>query len=103
VTQYRLTPRARCGVGEILGYVEREFGAGVAADTLERIVAAFDLIAACPAIGHLREDITRDRSIRFSPVGPSLIAYRSGGPGQVEVLFVERGERDWERMLDEEP
>ena len=97
---FRLTPRARRGVAELLDYVEREFGSRVAEEALERIAAALDTIAANPAIGRVREDITPDRSMRFLPVGPSLIAYRQGETGEVEVLFVERGERDWERLLD---
>jgi hypothetical protein len=34
------------------------------------------------------------------PVGPTLIAYRPN-PEWVEVLFVERCEVDWERILGE--
>jgi len=102
VAQFWLTPRARSGLAEILEYAAREFGPRVASDFLERIVDAFDTIAANPGIGRVREDITLDRSIRFFVTGPSLIAYRRGENGDVELLFLEPGERDWERLLDRE-
>jgi toxin ParE1/3/4 len=98
VSRYRLTPRARKGLEEILTYVADEFGARVAEAVLERHVAAFERLAESPGIGHVREDITKDAAVRFWPVGPSLVAYR-GGPDGVEILFVERGERDWGRIL----
>jgi plasmid stabilization system protein ParE len=70
---YRLTPRAQQG--------------------LERL-------AANPGIGHRREDLTLNKSVRFWSVGPTLIAYRSEH-SPIEVLFIERGEVDWERLLIE--
>jgi plasmid stabilization system protein ParE len=46
----------------------------------------------------VRADLTKDPRIRFWAVGPSLIAYRSVADA-VEILFVERGDRDWRRLL----
>lgn len=97
----RLTPRARHGLAEILDYVEREFGAEVAEAVLERFASAFDSIARNPSIGALRPEITDDVTIRFWTVAPSLLAYRRLGD-VVEVLFIERGERDWARLLDQD-
>lgn len=95
---YRLTPRAEQGLLRIVLHVEDHFGQAVTARVLADIEAAFDLLAANPGVGHLREDITPDDSIRFWPVGPTLIAYRHR-VSPIEVLFVERGERDWTRLL----
>jgi plasmid stabilization system protein ParE len=101
VVSYRLTPRARDGLAEILDYTEREFGVAVAQGVLDRIASAFDTIARNPNIGALRPDITDDVTIRFWTVAPSLLAYRRLGD-VVEILFIERGERDWARVLRED-
>ena len=96
---YRLTPKARDGLREILEYVEAHFGTTTAEEVLERLLSAFELLAANPGAGHRRDDLTDDMRIRFWSVGPTLIAYRDGSRDSVEVLIVERGERDWERLL----
>lgn len=102
MASYRLTPKAREGFRDILAYVDKRFGAQVAERVLDRLVAAFEFIAESPGTGHRREDLTQDERIRFWSVGPTLIAYRPGSQDPVEILFVERGERDWERLLEEE-
>lgn len=50
-------------------------------------------------MGHRRGDLTDDEGILFWAAGPTLIAYRSLRSG-VLVLFLERGELDWDRMLE---
>ncbi|MEE9394834.1 MAG: type II toxin-antitoxin system RelE/ParE family toxin [Planctomycetota bacterium] len=101
MARYRLTPQARTGFRNILEYVERDFGVRVAERVLDRIESAFELLAESPGIGHSREDLTTDDRIQFWTVGPTLIAYRPG-IDIVEILIVERGERDWERLLETE-
>jgi plasmid stabilization system protein ParE len=59
---------------------------------------ALELLAAQPGSGHFRSDLTSDRTIRFWSVGPTLIAYRVR-PGRIEILLIERGDRDWRRLL----
>ena len=97
---YRLTPRAKHGLQGIVLYVEDEFGSDVADRVLEKIVEAFEWLAAHSESGHTREDLTTRTEVRFWSVGPTLLAYRGGASG-IEVLFVERGEVDWEKMLRE--
>ena len=82
----------------ILDYVEGRFGVGVAERVLTRLVAALALLAEHPGVGHRREDITKDEHVKFWSVGPTLIAYRVV-PSGLQVLFVERAERDWEKLL----
>jgi len=101
VAGYRLTPCARNGLRRVLEYVDLRFGVLVAERVLEQLVSAFECIAETPGIGHRREDLTLDDRIRFWPVGPSLIAYRIRAAEPVEILFVERGERDWRQVLQE--
>lgn len=91
---YRLTPRAREGLRRLVFHVGENFGTAVGERVLTELEQAFDLLAGRPGVGHTREDITRDERVRFWPVGPTLIAYRSDPEG-LEVLFVERGEVDW--------
>ena len=96
---YRLTPRARDEVRAVLEYVDQHFGVLVAERVFEQLVSTFERFAESPGIGHHREDLTRDDQIRFWSVGPSLIAYRARTVSTVEILIVERGERDWEQVL----
>ncbi len=98
---YRLTPQARIGFRNILEYVEDRFGVRVAERVLDKLEAAFDMLAESPGIGHSREDLTADEQVQFWSVGPTLIAYRRAAD-IIEVLFVERGERDWERLLEKD-
>jgi len=95
---YRLTPRAAEGFRRIVYYVDEHFGAAVAERVVDELARAFEKLAANPGIGHRREDLTRDEEVRFCTVGPTLIAYRERTKW-IEVLFVERGELDWENLL----
>lgn len=100
---YRLTPTARAGFQAILDYAEDTFGWEVAERVAGNLERAFVLLAENPSAGHARKDLTTDPRTRFWSVGPTLIAYRSGSPG-IEVLFVARGELDWEsRMFGGDP
>jgi plasmid stabilization system protein ParE len=99
VARYEFTRRARIGFRNILEYVEARFGPRVAGRVLDELVAAFELLVESPGIGHQRDDLTKDERIRFWSVGPTLIAYRATADS-IEILFVERGERDWEQLLD---
>jgi plasmid stabilization system protein ParE len=78
--------------------VEDRFGARIADRVTDDIARAFEQLAAMPAIGHQRNELTADDSIRFWSVGPTLIAYHSVG-SHIEILFVERGGTDWKRLL----
>jgi toxin ParE1/3/4 len=95
---YRFTPNARRGFREVVAYVEENFGSAIADRVITELEKAFELLAAHPDAGHARTDITRDDSVLFWSVGPTLIAYRES-PNGVEILFIERGELDWERLL----
>ena len=102
MARFRLTPNAREGLFRLIESVDQRFGARVAERVLDQFAGAFDRIGETPGIGHRREDLTEDDRIRFWSVGPSLIAYRIRPNAPVEVLFVERGERDWESILEQQ-
>lgn len=95
---YRLTPRAAEGFRRVAHYVDEHFGSVVAERVVDELERAFEQLAANPGMGHRREDLTADEEVRFWSAGPTLIAYRER-PERLEVLFVERGELDWERLL----
>lgn len=97
---YVLTPRARDGLLGILREVERDFGAAHALRVLDRIVGGIVLLTQHPAAGHIRADLHRDPRVRFWTVTPSLIAYRVAADGTVEILMIERAERDWPQLLE---
>ena len=78
--------------------MEERFGPEVADRVVQELETAFEQLAANPDIGHRREDLTPDDRVLFWSVGPTLVAYRAQ-PEWVEILFVERGELDWERLL----
>lgn len=98
MTDYRLTPQASRGLRVVLADVEDRFGTGLARRVLERLVRTFELLAEQPGLGHARPDLTSDSRVRFWAVGPNLIAYRSMQES-LENLIVERGARDWTRLL----
>ena len=99
MAELRLTPTARSGLRRTLEYVAHNFGEAVAEDVLDLLVAAFDRISLDPGVGHRRTDLTTEQTIRFWTVDPTLIAYRVASDSIVEVLAVERGERDWRELL----
>ncbi len=72
----------------------------VAERALTDISSAFEQLAKNPGIGHLREDLTPHRHIKFWSVGPSLIAYRNAEK-YIEILFIERATRDWKLLMEE--
>jgi plasmid stabilization system protein ParE len=98
---YRLTPKAQEGFLRIAEHVHARFGLEVVERVLDRLERAFELLASSPEAGHLREDLTDSPGVRFWAVGPTLIAYRAKGD-LVEILFVERGELDWQRFIQRE-
>lgn len=98
---YWLTPQARTGFQNIVDCVEDRFGARAAERVLDRLLDTFERLAESPGIGQHREDLTSDDRIRFWSVGPTLIAYRSVGDS-IQILIIERGERDWEQLMKRE-
>lgn len=66
---------------------------------MARIDAAIAMLARFPKLGHTRQDLGVDSSIRFWSVGATFIAYTYGA-GILRIVLVERGERDWTALLD---
>jgi plasmid stabilization system protein ParE len=96
---YILTERARTGLSAIASYLCIRFDTDVAIATVDKTEKACQKLAHNPGLGHRREDITSDDSVRFWPVGPGLLAYQPTEDGIV-VLFIERGDKDWKRLFE---
>jgi plasmid stabilization system protein ParE len=97
----RLSARAAAGYQIVALQAEEQFGPEVADRVRAELLHALFRLADMPAIGHPRPDLTPDPTMRFWSVGPTLIAYRPSHDG-IEVLLVERAERDWSQLLEEE-
>ncbi len=83
----------------MLGVLER-FGGETLERAKVRITQALDRLATFPGIGHRRPDLSREPSHRFWLLGPTLIAYRQVGSRLIEVILIERAERNWQRLLE---
>lgn len=95
---YRLTPKAAEGLWRIVQFVAERFDQDIAERVLDQLEEAFERLAEHPGIGHRRTDLTAEADVRFWSVGPTVIAFRER-PGCIEVLCVEPGQRDWEKLL----
>jgi plasmid stabilization system protein ParE len=97
----RLSARAEAGYQGALLQAQEQFGLEVAERVRAELLHALDRLAEFPDIGHQRPDLTYDPTMRFWSVGPTLIAYRPSLDG-IEIFLVERAERDWGHLLEEE-
>ena len=96
--RYFLTPAAKTDLVEIYEYIHHDKPMA-AARVMARIRDAIRRLAETPGMGHRREDLTDDDSLRFWPIYSFLIVYRlSKGP--IQVLRVVHGARDVSRILD---
>jgi len=100
--RYRFTDEAEAGFIRIACDVRDRFGLSVSRTVARDLERAFQLIAAQPGIGHRRDDLTSNEHLRFWQQGQTLIAYHRVEFG-VEILFVERSERNWGDLLAEQP
>jgi len=80
---------------------EERFGPVIADRVRGQLRQAVRRLAAFPGIGHRRSDLTQDPAYRFWLLGPTLIAYRQVASNHIEVILIERAERNWTRLLDE--
>ncbi len=87
---------ARRDLDVIWNYIARD-SLDAAQRWIQTIQTQVNLLAASPAIGHSRRDLT-DRDLLFLPSGSYLIIY-SIEPGRVRVLAVIHGARDVASLL----
>jgi len=87
------SPAAKEDLLEIVDYI-----AGRSPDAAERLrdrfLAAVEMLARRPALGHVRHDLVRpELNVRFWPVRRYLIIYRPG-PHGIQVVRIPSGYRD---------
>jgi len=97
MSRYFLASAAESDLDSIWEYIAR--GSMDAADRwIEKLFEAFEILAANPAIGHTREDLTAV-PVLFWPVGSYLILYRTQ-PERIEIVAVTQGARDIPSFLE---
>lgn len=77
MSRFRFSEKAAEDLEQIDDYLSAEAGDDVAEQVVARILAACDLLATQPGMGHRREDLTED-NVRFWPVYFYLIVYLRG-------------------------
>ena len=90
-------PEARTDLEELLDYIADD-SVDAALRVHSRFVEVFELLAANPGVGHLREDLT-SRPIRFFPVYSYLVIYLAG-TNPVQIVRVLGGAQDVEAILE---
>lgn len=101
VVSYTFTPSAFADLLEIREYLLREGGPAAADRVRLALQAACDRLARTPGIGHIRDDLTRDRRHRFWGVHSYLIVYRPD-TSPLEIIRVIHGARDAAALLQDE-
>lgn len=96
------SPAASKDLLEIVDYVA-ERSPDAAARLRDRFLAAVEMLAKRPGLGHVRHDLVpKDLNVRFWPVGRYLLIYRSEGSG-VQIVRVLSGYRDIATVMATRP
>ncbi len=97
MTHYVLAPEAELDLNEIWEYIAQD-SISAADRWIEKLEAAFDLLAGAPGLGHTRVDWT-DYPLRFWPVGACIAIYRVQAE-RVEIVALTQGSRNIPTFLD---
>jgi toxin ParE1/3/4 len=92
-----LTPLAEEDLDEVLSFLAAE-DPQAALRLLHKLESAFELLAAYPAAGHRRLDLSRNKRLRFWPVASHLVIYLQGST-PLRVVRILRGDRDVYALL----
>ena len=99
MNRYVLTVEAQQDLKQIRDYVLQEGGFRVARYVVTSIVNGFRSIARTPGQGHLREDLTARRELRFWSVFSYLIVYRIDKK-PLNIVAIIHGKRQVEQLLE---
>ncbi len=97
MSQYLLARAAESDLDSIWEYIARD-SMDAADRWIAKLFEAFEGLAANPAIGHKREDLTA-LPVLFWPVGSYLILYRRQ-LDRIEIVAVTQGARDIPSFLE---
>lgn len=95
---YRLTKRAEADVEAIADFIAGD-SVDAAVKVLLALEDAFVLLAACPGVGHVREDLT-DRPLKFWSVYSYLVVYDPVSD-PLTIVALLHGARDVAQILKE--
>ena len=93
-----LTAEAQNDLRQIRDYVLDEGGFRVARHVVGSLVAEFRALARTPGQGHMRDDLTERKELRFWSVFSDLIVYRIDKK-PLNIIAILHGKRDVERLL----
>jgi antitoxin ParD1/3/4/toxin ParE1/3/4 len=95
--RYVLAPEAALDIVQIWRYIQSQSSAELA-DRVESVIREkIAFLAANPAAGHFRRNLT-DQNVKFFPVYSYLIVYRPEST-PLQVVSILHGRRDLERLL----
>ncbi len=92
---YRLMRRAEADLDEIADFSLASWGGARAESYLQRLIDAFDMIAAHPQIGRLRPEVTPP--VRLFQVERHLLICRQVDDN-VEIVAITHERRNWEAL-----
>lgn len=91
--RYVLTSQAKQDLAEIAEYIAEESGSDPAEYVIEKIRETFRFLAEQPGVGHVREDLADDPSVRFWAVYSYLIIY-AHDERPLGIVSIVHGSRD---------
>ena len=94
--RYQLTPEATAQVDAIGDFIARD-SLDAALKVLDTLEEAFEQLAAMPAMGHRREDLT-ERPVKFWPVFSYLIVY-DPATTPLQIIAVWHGAQNIEHLM----
>lgn len=96
--RFRMTPAAKADLIDI--FEEIRYDRPMAAErVLAELRAAMRRLAQSPGMGHVREELTDNETLKFWPVYSFLIVYRFT-TRPIEIIRVLHGKRDVRRILE---
>src|SRR5713101_3252789 len=98
MSRYGLTVEAQGDLRNIRDNVLAEGGFRVARHVVGSLVAEFRALAGTPRQGHMRDDLTERKELRFWSVFSYLIIYRIDKK-PLNIIAILHGKRDVERLL----
>jgi len=96
---YVLTAEAQDDLRQIRDYVLNEGGFRVARHVVGSLVAEFRALARTPGQGHMRDDLTERKELRFWSVFSYLIIIYRIDKKPLNIIAILHGKRDVERLL----
>ncbi len=98
MSRYTLTASAEADILDILQFIASRDGADRALHVYDKLIAAFETLAASPAIGTRKPHLT-DSAVRWWPVFRLLVVY-DAERSPIDILRVIHSARDLPAMFE---